>query len=210
MARHRRLDGSLPHLPLEAGGDDATRLDFLPLRPRRHGPALPTLPAAAGAAMRRVRGGSPRERQWKRGKWRGSLSTNRGPPIARGGRFPQFDFCAPLTPLTLEVSRGSTASPGARQAVLLPPLRADLRIVAGARDGGDSRPRGPEVRLPELLLFADDSRRLLRRPTLRGHGGRICGGARLFLPVPCGARHFSPPLRRRAAPARGLGPPSPP
>src|SRR3989442_3782936 len=91
--------------------------------------------------------------------------------MAGASRFPQFDFRAPLTPLTLEVSRGSTASPGARQAVLLPPLRADLRIVAGARDGGDSRPRGPEVRLPELLLFADDSRRLLRRPTLRAPGG---------------------------------------
>src|SRR5207244_5929290 len=73
-----------------------------------------------------------------------------------------------VTPGTL---RGSTASAGARQAVLLPPLRADLRAVVGARHGRDPRPRRPEVRVPELLLSADDSGRLLRRPTVRGDGG---------------------------------------
>src|SRR5258706_11321326 len=87
--------------------------------------------------------------------------------------FPSLIFAHPLTPLTLEVFRGSTASPGARQGLLLPPLRADFRAAAGARDGGDPRPRGAEVCVPELLLFADDSRRLLRRPAVRGDGGRV-------------------------------------
>src|SRR5207247_2695737 len=120
------------------------------------------------------------------GEGRGRLSTEQAPPIAPAGRFPHFDFCAPLTPLTLEVSRGSIASPGARQGLLLPPLRADLRAAAGAGDGRDSCVGGAEVRVPEFLLSAHDSRRLLPRPTVRGEGGRVWPLARVVLPVRAG------------------------
>src|SRR5258706_14416299 len=110
--------------------------------------------------------------------------------------FPSLIFAHPLTPLTLEVFRGSTASPGARQGLLLPPLRADFRAAAGARHRRHPRPRGAEVRVPELLLSAVDSRRLLRRPPLR----RDCGGGRGCAPpfpsVPPGARPAGPAPRR--------------
>src|SRR5256712_10476593 len=124
-----------------------------------------------------------------------------GPAIAPAGRFPQFDFRVPLTPLTLEVSRGSTASPGARQGLLLPPLRAGLRAPAGPRDGRDSCVGGAEVRVPELLLSALDSRRVLRRPTVRGDGGGVSRVAHFFLTVSAGPRHAArafPPLPARA------------
>src|SRR2546428_8905604 len=70
-------------------------------------------------------------------------------------------FClVSRAPLTIfrrrEVPRGSAAVRGARQAVLLPPLRADLRAAARLRDGGDPHLRRPEVRVPELLLPPDD------------------------------------------------------
>src|SRR5882672_8115298 len=113
--------------------------------------------------------------------------------------FPSLIFVAPLTPLTLEVFRGSTASLGARQGLLLPPLRADFRAAAGARDGRHPRPRGAEVCVPELLLFADDSRRFLRRPAVRGDGGRVRRRARILLPVLPGPRHAARLLPRRAA-----------
>src|SRR5439155_12937421 len=168
----------------------------LPLRPRRHRPALPPLPGAPDGEVHRVRAGSSGSRPGERGEGRGSLSTNQGPAIAPAGRFPQFDFRAPLTPPTLEVFRGSTAYPGARQALLLPPLRADFRALAGARDGRDPRPRGPEVCLPELLLFADDSRGFLRRSPVRSDGGRFPSRTRFLQPGLLGPRHAARPLAR--------------
>src|SRR5207253_7445163 len=123
-----------------------------------------------------------------------------GPAIAPAGRFPQFDFRVPLTPLTLEVSRGSTASPGARQGLLLPPLRADLRAPAGPRDGRDSCVGGAEVRVPELLLSALDSRRVLRRPTVRGDGGGVGRFVHFLLPDRAGPGHAARLLPRRPPP----------
>src|SRR2546430_1465333 len=60
--------------------------------------------------------------------------------------------------------RGPATLTGARQVLLLPPFRADFRTAPRVRHGGDPRLRRAEVRVPELLLSADDPRRLLRRP----------------------------------------------
>src|SRR5207247_5947723 len=121
---------------------------------------------------------------------------------------PRFYFVYPR-PLTIfrrrEVPRGSATVRGARQAVLLPPLRADLRAAARLRDGGDPHLRRPEVRVPELLLPPDDPRRLLRRPPLRGAGGPVRRRPGAVLPVRPGARHAARVLRRRAARARAVG-----
>src|SRR3989442_3039253 len=68
--------------------------------------------------------------------------------------------------------RGPATLTGARQVLLLPPFRADFRIAPRVRHGGDPRLRRAEVRVPELLLSADDPRRLLRRPA----GPRTCPG----------------------------------
>src|SRR5438094_3563341 len=111
--------------------------------------------------MHRLRAGSSGSRPGEGGEGRGFLSTNQGAPIASAGSVPQFAF------------RGSTASPGARQALLLPPFRAGFRAAAGARDGRASCVGGAEVRVSELLLSAHDPRRLLWRPPVRGDGGRV-------------------------------------
>src|SRR2546425_12599782 len=66
--------------------------------------------------------------------------------------------------------RGPATLTGARQVLLLPPFRADFRTAPRVRHGGDPRLRRAEVRVPELLLSADDPRRLLRRPAGRGDG----------------------------------------
>src|SRR5256886_16222344 len=69
----------------------------------------------------------------------------------------------------------------------------------------DSCVGGAEVRVPELLLSALDSRRVLRRPTVRGDGGGVRRFAHFLLPVRAGPGHAARLLPRRAARARSLG-----
>src|SRR3989454_7938485 len=78
--------------------------------------------------------------------------------------------------------RGPATLTGARQVLLLPPFRADFRTAPHVRHGGYPRIRRAEVRVPELLLSADDPRRLLRRPAVRGGGwaGRLGPGGGLL------------------------------
>src|SRR3989442_14787179 len=74
--------------------------------------------------------------------------------------------------------RGPATLTGARQVLLLPPFRADFRTAPRVRHGGDPRLRRAEVRVPELLLSADDPRRLLRRPRGPGRAAGCCPGPR--------------------------------
>src|SRR3989440_8026168 len=102
-------------------------------------------------------------------------------PIASARPLPHFGLHVRWTPHNSEVARGSTASAGAREAALLPLLRADVRVAARARDGRDSLPRGTEVRVSQLLLPAHDPGRFLWRPAPRGDGRRIRRPARVLL-----------------------------
>src|SRR2546423_3736671 len=126
-------------------------------------------------------------------------------PIASARPLPRFGLHVRWRPHNSEVARGSTASAGAREAALLSLLRADVRVAARARDGGDSQPRGAEVRVPQLLLPPHDSRWLLRRPAVRRDGRRVRGRAGVLLAGRAGARHAAGAVRRRAARARPLG-----
>src|SRR2546426_1701262 len=102
--------------------------------------------------------------------------------------------------------RGPATLTGARQVLLLPPFRADFRTAPRVRHGGDPRIRRAEVRVPELLLSADDPRRLLRRPAGRGAGWAVLRGPGGVLLKPARAGHAAGGLLRRPAPAPHLGP----
>src|ERR1041385_1715221 len=128
--------------------------------------------------MRGVRAGAVGRRNGERGGGRGFVAT---PPYCVDAAVPSLWVRVPCTPHNSEVARGSTASAGAREAALLPLLRADVRAAARARDGGDSQPRGTEVRLSQLLLPAHDPRRLLRRPALRRDGRGVRRRSRVLL-----------------------------
>src|SRR2546426_2110799 len=102
-------------------------------------------------------------------------------------------------------SRGPSPPGGAHQAVRVPPFRADLRARARARPDIDSRLRGAEVCVPELLLSADDPRRLLWRPAFCGAVGGAPPRPGVLLPVRAGSRHAARILLRRAAGAGAVG-----
>src|SRR5207245_3509865 len=140
--------------------------------PPASGAAAP-IPIRASPAIRRCRCSSAagtskwttkrlhnRQRQAAQG---GRPAGNRGAAYCVGEAVASLWVRVRRTPHNSEVARGSTASAGAREAALLPLLRADVRAAARARDGRDSQPRGPEVRVPQLLLPAHDPRRSLRR-----------------------------------------------
>src|SRR3989441_10757659 len=105
---------------------------------------------------------------------------------------------------------GPATLTGARQVLLLPPFRADFRTAPRVRHGGDPRLRRAEVRVPELLLSADDPRRLLRRPAVRGAGWAVRRGPGSVLSERAGPGHAAGGLRRRPArappPGRGFDP----
>src|SRR5207249_2979045 len=135
------------------------------------------------------------------GTWRRTPRVGCSRP-GRGDRPPHLG-AAPSR--TLEgCPHGPAALGGACQAVLLPQLRADFCAAPRVRDRGDPRPRGAEVRVPELLLFADDPRGLLRGTPLRGVGGVVRRRAGVGLPVRTGTRHATRVLRSRAGRARAV------
>src|SRR3989442_14934361 len=120
------------------------------------------------------------------------------PPLAPAAGLAHFG-CASPEHLVPEVLSGPAAAVGARQAHLLPPFRADLRAQPRGRDAGDPLVRGTEVRVPKLLLPADDPGGVLRRPAVRGAGGGVWGGAPVLFSGSGGAGECS-----RAAGAVGV------
>src|SRR3989442_8604883 len=98
------------------------------------------------------------------------------PPLASAAGLSHLGCASPEHPVP-EVLSGPAAAVGAGQAHLLPPFRADLRAQPRGRDAGDPLVRGTEVRVPKLLLPADDPGGVLRRPAVCGAWGGGWGGA---------------------------------
>src|SRR2546426_1659873 len=118
------------------------------------------------------------------GRYRSPLPPRSHAPLLRAGTaFPSLGAAPALEKIQARGPRGPDAAGGARQAVLLPPLRADLRSNSRRRDAGHPCRCGRQVRVLELLLPTDDSRRVLRRAPLRLAGRRGRLGTDLFLPV---------------------------
>src|SRR3989454_11121876 len=143
------------------------------------------------------------------GRYRSPLPPRSHAPLLRAGTaFPSLGAAPALEKIQARGPRGPDAAGGARQAVLLPPLRADLRSNSRRRDAGHPCRCGRQVRVLELLLPTDDSRRVLRRAPPPRAGRRVCRGTDLLLPVRPRHRGGPPLLQPRGPlpPAVGGGP----
>src|SRR2546427_2466539 len=129
------------------------------------------------------------------GRYRSPLPPRSRAPLLRAGTaFPTLGAAPALEKIQARGPRGPDAAGGARQAVLLPPLRADLRSNSRRRDAGHPCRCGRQVRVLELLLPTDDSRRVLRRAPPPPACRRVSPGTDLLFPLPPKPPEGPPPL----------------